>query len=114
MDTKPIYDRIKTLIDQKGISGNKLLLECGINQSFLNDLKSKNVAPSIEKILKISNYFGVSIDFLVSGQSLLTKFDSNQQELLDLYSQLDPLKQAEFKGELKGYLKAQPRENKPS
>ena len=106
MDTTLIYNKIKELVEKNGITANKLLLDCKINSSFLNDLKSKNVKPSIEKILKISEYFNVSIDYLVTGTQSIETVPVDQQELLDLYNQLDPIKQAEFKGELKVYLKA--------
>jgi len=77
MDNTLIYDRIKQLIDKSNITANKLLLDCKINSSFLNDLKSKNVTPSIEKILKISKYFNVSIDYLVTGNDNTNTSNSN-------------------------------------
>ena len=83
--------------------------------SFFSDWKSgKLKSPSFDKIYRISLYLGLSLDNLIINESTSKQkfeyhqnsFSPDQQELLDLYNQLDPIKQAEFKGELKGYLKA--------
>ena len=87
MDNLQLYLRIKDLIDKNGINNNKLLTDCKINSSFLNDLKTKNVKPSIEKILKIADYFNVSLDYLIKGSNTIN--NSTHQELLDLYSKLN-------------------------
>lgn len=99
-------DRILELMDKSNINAATLTREISLTNGLISQWKQGKQKPSIEALNKISNYFNVSIDYLVNGKETVNTLTKDQQELLNLYSQLDPLKQAEFKGELKGYLKA--------
>lgn len=59
-----IANRIKELCDKKGISINKMLLECNAGERTFYNIKSGS-APSIDKIYRIANYLDCSIDYLV-------------------------------------------------
>lgn len=99
-------DRILDLMDTHNVNAAKLTREIPLTNGLISQWKQGKQKPSLEAVNKIANYFNVSLDYLVNGKQLIEPLNPNQQELLDLYSQLDPIKQAEFKGELKGYLKA--------
>ena len=120
-------ERILLLINKHNITAKKLTNDLELSNSAITDWKKGKGRPSIDAIIKISKYFNVTSDWLLTGEKNLTQLDNliinestskqkfeyhqnsfspDQQELLDLYNQLDPIKQAEFKGELKGYLKA--------
>lgn len=101
-----IVDRILFLIDKNNINAKKLTCDLELSSSAITDWKKGKGRPSIDAIIKISKYFNVTSDWLLTGEDEILSLPTDQQELLDLYSQLDPIKQAEFKGELKGYLKA--------
>ncbi len=60
---KLLYERIKNLCDQKGITINTMEKEANVSKSTCDNLK-KGSSPSIEKIYKIANYFNVTIDYI--------------------------------------------------
>ena len=58
-----IIEKIKLLCDQNNISVNKLLQECDLSKSVIDNMKKGSI-PSIDKIEKISKYFNVSEAYL--------------------------------------------------
>lgn len=64
-----LYQRIKLLCAEKGISINKLESTLGLGLSSIQKWKTAT-SPSIEKIMKIANYFDVSLDYLVGRQEI--------------------------------------------
>lgn len=65
-----LYERIQSLCSSKGISPSKMCLELGLSKSTVSDLRSgrkKGVSTSTAN--KIANYFCVSVDYLLSGES---------------------------------------------
>lgn len=59
-----LYNRIKELCLQKGITISKLETELGFGSSSINKWR-KTSSPSIDKIIKIASYFDVSVDYLL-------------------------------------------------
>ena len=89
-----VLDRILKILNEKSINEKKVLLDLEINTSFFSDWKkSKIKSPSYDKIAKISNYLGVSIDYLVNGVNynstteLKNDLKEDEIELLKLYRQ---------------------------
>ena len=64
-----LYENIKTICDEKGISVNKLEKDLKLPRSSI--MKYNASIPSVEKIRLISEYLGTSIDAIVhaDGQS---------------------------------------------
>lgn len=59
------YDRIKELCVKRGISIYKLEKDLGFSSCSI--CKWKTSIPSIDKVQKVANYFGVTIDCLLEG-----------------------------------------------
>lgn len=59
-----LYQRIKELCAERGISINKLESELGFGFSSIQKWKNTS-SPSMDKILKIATYFNVSVDYLL-------------------------------------------------
>ena len=51
------------LRDKKGVSDYRVSRETGITKSTFSDWKSGRSNPKIEKIKKLSDYFGVPIEY---------------------------------------------------
>lgn len=67
---KPIlYQRIKTLCKKQGISISKLESELGFGNSSIKKWE-RNSSPSIDKIIKVANYFNVSVDYLIGNTDI--------------------------------------------
>lgn len=65
-----IYKTILDLCNKRGISPTKMSKEVGISRSIMTELKSgRTRRPSADTLTKIANYFGVSVDDLVSADS---------------------------------------------
>lgn len=62
-----IIANIDSLCNQHGISINKMLSECKLNKSIVDNIKKGSV-PSVDKLQKISNYFKCGIDYLLGNE----------------------------------------------
>ena len=71
------YSYFEYLCNQKGISVNKACQEMGVSRSVAAKWKSTNTSPRMATLVKISDYFGVSID------SLLAHSIDSQDTLID-------------------------------
>lgn len=57
--------RLKELRKAKGISQLKLAMDLNTNQNTISRYETGEREPSINELIKIADYFGVSIDYLV-------------------------------------------------
>ena len=62
---------INDLLNQKKISANKMLIDCGLGTSTIKNMESGSV-PSVDKILAIADYLGCSVDYLL-GRDMIQK-----------------------------------------
>jgi len=99
------YTQLKKLCELNNTSPTAITELLGMSRGSISNWK-KGTTPNGDIIVRFAEHFNVSTDYFLFGKENQSNLSTDQQELLDLYSQLDPLKQAEFKGELKGYLKA--------
>ena len=59
-------ERIKNLCKDNGISLNKLEETLGFGKGYLSKLNSST--PNVAKIKQIADYFGVSVDWIMTGK----------------------------------------------
>lgn len=90
-----LLDRVRDLMEQRGIKAKHLTAELGISNSSFTDWGKGKGAPSLDAVTKFSDYFGVSIDYLVRGKEFNTsvKLDfsnSKDKEFLDKLHSLPP------------------------
>jgi len=62
-----IADRIQHLRKINGISQEKLADEIGVSRQTISKWESEQSVPDIEKITLMSDYFGVTTDYLIKG-----------------------------------------------
>lgn len=60
-----IYERVMKLGSERNIDKTTLEKACGFSQNSINKWKSST--PSIDKIIKVANYFGVTVDYLLGN-----------------------------------------------
>ena len=58
------YERIFELIKEKGLTAYRVSKDTGISQASLADWRKGRSNPKIDKLQKLSEYFGVSIGYL--------------------------------------------------
>lgn len=61
-----LLDRVKELCRLKGISQGRMEKEIGISNGASS--KWKTSSPSLDILKKLSEYFGVSVDYLMTGE----------------------------------------------
>lgn len=65
-------NRLRSLRHAAQLTDNELAKELSISISFLSGLESSKIEPGLNLIIKIANYFNVSVDFLI-GKELITE-----------------------------------------
>lgn len=64
-----LYSRIEQLCNTKGINITQMCKEAGVSRASLTDLKMvRKQGLSSSTLSKISNYFGVSVDYLLGTE----------------------------------------------
>ena len=61
-----LYEKIQEICDSKGITVSGLEKDLGFSNSTIR--KWKNSSPSIENLKKVADYFGITVDELISGE----------------------------------------------
>lgn len=59
-----LKSNVEKLVNQRGESKTKALTNSGVGKDFFSNL-NKGQIPSVEKIISLADYFGVSIDYLL-------------------------------------------------
>ena len=83
----PLLDTVKALCKEKGIAQRKMEQEIGIS----NGASSKwgKSSPSIDVLQKLSQYFGVSIQYLMTGQDHTDTTPFNRRDENDIARRLE-------------------------
>lgn len=68
-----MYNIFEQLLQKFGVSAYKVAKDTGITQASLSKWKSGKSIPSSETLQKLANYFGVSVDYLMTGIELEDK-----------------------------------------
>lgn len=68
-----LYETVMLLCSENGITKTKLERDCGFSQNSINKWAAQS--PSADKLAKVADYFGVSVDYLLGRTD-----DPNQPE----------------------------------
>lgn len=60
-----MYKRYVELRDKKGVTDYKVSKETGISKSSFSEWKSGRSKPKADKLKKIADYFGVTIEYFL-------------------------------------------------
>lgn len=84
-----LYNRIDSLCKKDGITVSVLCRNISLSRSSLTELKSgRSKGISARNAQKIADYFGVTVDYLMTGEeksSPTVVLTEGEQELLDLF-----------------------------
>lgn len=72
-----IGKNIKELRKSKGITATFVAQNIGVTSSVLSEIERGKSNPTIDKIIALSDFFGVSIDYLVKGTNNETNNHAN-------------------------------------
>jgi len=74
-----IGDRILILLNNRGITQKEFASEMGIARTTLNGYINNHREPDYDTIIRISKYFGISVDYLI-GASNDPDYKANEKE----------------------------------
>lgn len=84
-----IYERIESLRKSKGLSQGKLEKQLGFSNGSIS--KWKNSTPKVERLQKLADFFGVSVEYLMTGKEDEQKGKDNTVDLKQKYRELEEL-----------------------
>lgn len=93
-DYSLLVENVKRLAKSKGESATASLMNSGVGKDFLYNIK-RGSAPSLEKIVKLAEYFGVSTDYLLGTEKRerppvrLDLFGGQESENIKLLQQIN-------------------------
>lgn len=98
MQGKNISERIQLLRKQKGLSQNELAIKVDISKAQMSRYISKDVQPPADVLKKMADVLGVSVDFLLSGDTDQKAIENlTHIEVLQQYKEVDNLPEEERK-----------------
>lgn len=74
-------DRIQYLRKTKGISQEELADKVGVSRQAVSKWESEQSSPDLEKIIIMSNFFGVTTDYILKGIEPVPNEDQKSKEL---------------------------------
>ncbi len=72
MNNAQLINNIKLICKQKSIPLGTMLESCNLSKGFIYDVEKRDRTPSIDKISAISEYLGVSVDYLLGRTNTLS------------------------------------------
>ena len=63
-----MYEVFEQLLQKYGVTSYKVSKETGVTQTSLSNWKSGRNTPSAKTLQKIADYFGVTVDYLMTGK----------------------------------------------
>ena len=63
-----MYEVFESLCEQKGITTYRFCKDTGINSSTISTWKSRNTSCNLKLARAIADYFGVTVDYVMTGK----------------------------------------------
>ena len=76
-----VFERIKKLSDQQGISVSKVALDLGFSENLFYQWKT--ASPKSDRLEKVADYFGVSTDYLLGRTDDSTNYPAEESTLAE-------------------------------
>lgn len=74
-----MYEIFKKLCEKNGVSSADVARATGVAKATLSEWKKGTYRPKADKLQKIADYFGVSLDYLMTGQHPEQTSDSGRK-----------------------------------
>lgn len=83
-------ERILNLVEQQGISKNKLLTDLKLSKNSFVNWEERNTIPGGDTLLKIADYFNCSVDYLLGRDwgSNISGLSNTEKEIIDKFRSL--------------------------
>ena len=94
-----IVDRILELIKKNGITEYRVMKDCALQTNSFTYWKKGRATPGLDALIKIANYFNVSIDYLIGRE---TSNNAAINPIISRISQLSDLQQVQVMAYIDG------------
>lgn len=97
------YDTFHKLCLDKGVSDSRACTDMGLSRSYAAKMKNKDGTPSMDSLSAMSEYFGVSVDYLLHGDEPQKEkapgisakdLTEEEQEAIEYFRKLSPEERA--------------------
>lgn len=98
-----IGDRIIFLREKNNISQRKLAKDLGLSSGNISSYENNKRIPSTETVIALANYFNISTDWILKGESQVNNYnitpnkEMTLNENLESYNKFDPLVEESLK-----------------
>lgn len=90
VSTNSLGDRLRTLRKKRGLTLDQLAEQSGSSKSYIWELENKNPPrPSAEKLSKIADKLGTTIEFLLGGETAVSQDDAADAHFYRNYQKMD-------------------------
>jgi transcriptional regulator with XRE-family HTH domain len=83
-----MYEIFEKLMQEKGVTMYRVSKDTGIAQATLIDWKKGRYVPKIDKLQKIADYFGVTVDYILGNEQKEKPLVNNDEELTEYLEEL--------------------------
>nr|DAQ67587.1 MAG TPA: Repressor protein CI [Caudoviricetes sp.] len=94
-----MYEVFEQLLQKNGVTSYKVAKEAGVTQAALSNWKSGRSTPTTKTLQKIADYFGVTIDYLMTGKDVSASQDLTPRDNRDIAKDLDNIMEKLTAGE---------------
>lgn len=84
-----MYDKIQLLMMSRHMNKADLAKAVGVSSGNLSDWSNGRSSPSIDKLIKLADFFDVSIDYIVGRDDRYPTPSPDTFELIRMYENLD-------------------------
>lgn len=86
-----MYEIYQKLRDERGLKDSDVAREASVSKSTFSDWKVGRSKPGIKKLQKIADFFGVTVDYLMTGKEDEQKGKDNTDDLKQKFEELKEL-----------------------
>lgn len=86
-----MYEIYQKLRDERGLKDSDVARESSVSKSTFSDWKVGRSKPGIKKLQKIADFFGVTVDYLMTGKEDEQKEKDNTGDLKQKFEELKEL-----------------------
>lgn len=83
-----LKERVKSLCKERGVSMNQTETDLGFGKGYISKLGSSK--PNTEKLNRMAEYFGVTLDYLMNGESNGSSDELTRKDERDIAKDMEP------------------------
>lgn len=74
-----MYEIFQKLLNEKGVKTSDVARATGISNMTFSDWKRGKCVPKIDKLQKIADYFGVTVEYIMTGKNSETQLSKRDE-----------------------------------